>query len=220
MPLLLIFYLLNDNDKKNLFYSLYLVFIICLYSLFNVLSKKFYNVYMDSPYHFMFVIGLISLFILILYESISISIIGIKKNDFNGIIYQIKDNYSKYNFIYFLIFFGDFLSAFILLAGIQLTIYFFTPCHFIISESLSQIITTFIESSIKEYNIGFKSTTYVLYLIIVFASFVYNEVIIINICKLSKNTRKKIEKRELIEKDILLNLVNNEEERNTEFDKL
>ena len=41
---------------------------------------------------------------------------------------------------------------------------------------------------------------------------VYNEVIIINIGDLSKNTRKNIEKRELIEKDISLNLLNNEED--------
>ena len=215
IPILLTFYLLKEEDKnllKLLYNSLILISILCLYSLFNVLSKKFYNVYMDSPYHLMFIIGLISLFILLLYECISISITGIKENDFNGIIFQIKKNYEEDTYMCFLKFIGSVLSSFILLAGIQLTIYFFTPCHFIISESLSLIITTFLENSLEKYNIAYKITIYIIYFIIAFTSLVYNEVIIINIGNLSKNTRKNIEKRELIEKDISLNLLNNEED--------
>ena len=218
--IVIILFLIKVSLTSDFYLHLiFILFVSSFYSLFNILEKKYYNIYMDSPYHLMFEIGLFSLILTTIYEIITDLTIGIDFN-FNGIYYQFGKNIEKYGTLYILIFIGDILSAFIWLWGIQLTVYFFTPCHFIISESLSQIITTFIESSIKEYNIGFKSTTYVLYLIIVFASFVYNEVIIINICKLSKNTRKKIEKRELIEKDILLNLVNNEEERNTEFDKL
>ena len=215
IPILLAFYLVKEEDKnllKLLYNSLILISILCLYSLFNVLSKKFYNVYMDSPYHLMFIIGLISLFILLLYECISIAITGIKENDFNGIFFQIKKNYEEDSYIFFLIFIGSVLSSFILLAGIQLTIYFFTPCHFIISESLSLIITTFFENSLEKYNTAYKITIYIIYYIIAFTSLVYNEVIIINIGDLSKNTKKNIEKRELIEKDISLNLLNNEED--------
>jgi hypothetical protein len=216
IPFLLFFYLENDKNKKNgnLFInSLYLILIACLYALYNVLTKKYYNIYIGSPYHFMFVIGLISLSIVILYEAISLIITGVKKNDYNGIIYQIGINSNKYSFLYLLIFIGDIISSFLWLAGIQLTMYFFTPCHFIICESLSQILTTFIERSLREYNISTRMIIYIIYLIIIFASMIYNEIFIINICNLNHNTRKKIEERALQEKEASLNLIENEAEQ-------
>lgn len=213
IPFLLFFYLKNEANKKNenLFInSLYLILIACLYALYNVLTKKYYNIYFGSPYHFMFVIGLISLSIIALYEAISLIITGVKKNDYNGIIYQIEFNFNKYSFLYLLIFIGDIISSFLWLAGIQLTMYFFTPCHFIISESLSQIFTTFIENSLKEYNISSRMIIYIIYLIIIFASMIYNEIFIINIFNLNHNTRKKIEERVLQEKEASLYLLENE----------
>ena len=91
--------------------------------------------------------------------------------------------------------------------------YFFTPCHFIICESLSQILTTFIERSLREYNISTRMIIYIIYLIIIFASMIYNEIFIINICNLNHNTRKKIEERALQEKEASLNLIENEAEQ-------
>ena len=210
IPLLLGIYLVQfkNRDNLNLFLnSLYLILIASLYSLFDVLAKKNYNTYMGSPYKFMFLIGLIDLTILLFYEFFTLIITGIKDNHFNGIIYQIKKNCMQYSFWYILIIILDVISSFIFLAGIQLTVYFFSPCHFIISESLSQIITTIINNSFENYNINFKISIYIIYTIIAFISFIYNEIIIINIGTLSSNTRKNIMKRELIEKDYSLNLI-------------
>ena len=204
IPILLIFYFTNDEqkDKSLLFSSLLLLFTSCLYSLFNILEKRYYNKFMDSPYHFMFIIGVTSLCILIPYEIFTLFLFG-ENTVFNGILYQIKNNYNKYSYLYPLLFIGDILVSFLWGAGIHLTFYFFDPCHFIISESLCQIISTFINGSIEEYSTNIKIVIYILYVIISAATLIYNEVIIINIGNLSVNTKKKIIYRELIEKEKL-----------------
>ena len=73
--------------------------------------------------------------------------------------------------------------------------YFFTPFNFIISESISQIITIFIDNSLENYNIAFKIIIYIIYIIIIGFSCVYNEIIIINLCSLNYNTKYNIIKR-------------------------
>ena len=157
---------------------------------------------MDSPYYFMFVIGLISLSIVIPYEIITLITIG-ENTDFNGILYQVKYNFNKDSYLYLLLFIGDVLVSFIWASVIHLIFYYFPPCHFIISESFGQILSTFINDSIKVYPINIKIIIYVLYVIITIATLIYNEVIIINIGDLSINSKKKIISRELIEKGLL-----------------
>ena len=150
---------------------------------------------MGSPYHLMFVIGIFSLVLILLYEIITVIIFGIDWN-YNGIFYQFRKNYEKYNGLYILIFIGDILSSFKWIAGIELTIYFFTPCHFIISESISQIISTFVNDIIENFIIYEKIIIYGLFIIIILATLIYTEVFIIKICSLNKNTKKYITLRE------------------------
>ena len=193
ITILLIFYFIyNEIENKNLLYSsFYLLLAGSSYSLFNTLEKKYYNIYMDSPYHFMFVIGLISLSLLIPYEIITVIIAG-EDTDFNGILYQIKYNFKEYSYLYPLLLIGDVLVSFIWVSGIHLIFYFFPPCHFIISESFCQILSTIINGSIKAYSINIQIIIYVLYTIISIVSLIYNEIIIINIGDLSVNTKKKL----------------------------
>ena len=204
IPILLLFYFTNDEqkDKSLLFSSFFLFFTSSLYSLFDILEKRYYIKYMDSPYHFMFIIGFISLCILIPYEILTLFLFG-ENTNFNGIFYQIKNNYNKYSYLYPLLFLGDILVSFFWVAGMNLTFYFLQPCHFIISESLSQIISTFITGSIQKYSTNIKIIIYILYVIIIIATLIYNEIIIINIGNLSVNTKKKIISRELLEKEYL-----------------
>ena len=89
--------------------------------------------------------------------------------------------------------------------GINLTVYFLTPCHFNISDSIAQILSTFIDNILEGYDTYIKIIIYILFVIIIFTSFVYNEIIIINACSLNKYTQKYIEDRANTEKDIILN---------------
>ena len=141
----------------------------------------------------MFVIGLMSLIIVLLYETITVLAFG-KDRDFNGIFYQFEKNFENNN-LYPLIFLGDITSAFLWILGIQLTVYFFTPCHFIISESVSQILSTIFNNSLKDHSIYTKISVYFFSFIILMAAFIYNEVIIIKLFHLEDDTKKYILKR-------------------------
>ena len=177
--------------------------IYLLYTLYNVLEKRYFNKYMDSPYHLMFVIGLISLIIILLYETITVLTFS-KDEKFNGIFLQLETNFKKSNY-YILLFIADILSAAIWVLGIHLTVYFLTPCHMNISEGIAQILTTFIYNILEGYDTYIKIIIYILFVIIIFTSFVYNEIIIINACSLNKYTQKYIEDRANTEKIIMLN---------------
>ena len=70
--------------------------------------------------------------------------------------------------------------------------YFFSPCHFIISGSISQIISTLIENSLEKSPIYKQVIIYISFVVIIIGSLIYNEVIIINIFSLNTNTQKNI----------------------------
>ena len=186
--------IIADGDNPNIWWNiLFLFFIDFFYGLYNVCEKKYFNKYIDTPDHLMFVIGLMSLIIVLLYETITVLAFG-KDWDFNGIFYQFEKNFENNN-LYPLIFLGDITSAFLWILGIQLTVYFFTPCHFIISESVSQILSTIFNNSLKDHSIYTKISVYFFSFIILMAAFIYNEVIIIKLFHLEDDTKKYILKR-------------------------
>ena len=136
---------------------------------------------------------LMSLIIVLLYETITVLAWG-KDRDFNGIFYQFEKNFENNN-LYLLIFLLDILIAFVFIAGIQLTVYFFTPCHFIISESVSQILSILFNNSLKDHPIYTKIIVYIFSVIIFMAALIYNEIIIIKLCNLEFDTTKHVLKR-------------------------
>ena len=80
--------IIADGDNPNIWWNiLFLFFIDFFYGLYNVCEKKYFNKYIDTPDHLMFVIGLMSLIIVLLYETITVLAFG-KDWDFNGIFYQ------------------------------------------------------------------------------------------------------------------------------------
>ena len=201
----------------DVLYLFLVIIVTALFTLFNVLEKKYYNSFMDSPYHFMFMVGVFASTLILLYEIFTVFFSGVGDTDFNGIFYSFGKKFDTHGALYILIFIGDILSAFIWLAGIQLTVYFFTPCHFIISESISQIITSIINKTLKDLMVVEQVFIYIFFVIILFASFIYNEVIIINVCNLNKNTTKNISKRQLFEtEETVINLRDIENDLNNE----
>ena len=192
--------------------------IFILYALYNILEKKFFNIYMDSPYHFMFVVGLISLVLILLYETITVLAFG-KDNPFNGIFQQIEKNFGENNF-YILIFLGDIILSFLFVGGINLTIYFFTPCHIIILEGIRHIISSIFDNSYAEYPLYIQIIVYILFFIIFFASLIYNEIILIKVFDLDKNTAKNIEKRANLDNEIKISVDDIESNRITLNDKI
>ena len=94
--------------------------------------------------------------------------------------------------------------------GVVLTLYYFTPCHYIISKALSEFISRCIRWIAKKENKEKDEWHFILiyiflYVVIIFSSLVYNEVIIINIFSMEKNTIKYISLRERVEFDDSIN---------------
>ena len=201
--IIIVLLVLIGKETQNFILSLlFIVSIVVLFCLYNNLAKRYFNVYMGSPYYLMFVIGLISICLIFPYEVITVIAFG-KNTSFNGIFYQMEKNFEKTS-LYPLIFIGDIISAFLWIAGIILTIYFFTPCHFIICESISQILSALISHTLDELSVARQVIIYILFFIIFLGSLIYNEIFIINICSLSKNTQKHIIIRQKEETDNIL----------------
>ena len=191
------------KQNENIFLSLLFIFaIVVLFCLYNNLVKRYFNVYMGSPYYLMFIIGAMSTCLILIYEIITVIAFG-KDTNFNGIFYQMEKNFENTK-LYPLIFIADIVSAFLWIAGIILTIYFFTPCHFIICESISQILSSFISQPLGDLSTERQVIIYILFVVIFLGSLVYNEIFIINICSLSKNTQKHIIIRQKEETDNII----------------
>ena len=217
--LIIILILIDKKNISNIAVNiLIMVTIYILYALYNTLEKRYFNIHMDSPYHYMFVIGLISTIIILLYETITVLAFG-KDNPFNGIFQQIEKNFGENNF-YILIFLGDIILSFLFVGGINLTIYFFTPCHIIILEGIRHIISSIFDNSYAEYPLYIQIIVYILFFIIFFASLIYNEIILIKVFDLDKNTAKNIEKRANLDNEIKISVDDIESNRITLNDKI
>ena len=91
--------------------------------------------------------------------------------------------------------FSSFLFATILQVLTLLSLFYFSPNLIIVTESISPMLSWVVET-IQNY----KSLIDVIvnpigYSILLFSSLIYNEIIILNFCGLSKNTKKFVEQR-------------------------
>ena len=170
------------------------------YCLIDVLGKKYLNKYIESPYLFLFKIGIIGLIPMTIY----------------GIIAHIKNfgdkNWQVFKLFYeapIYVYFIDLLFSILYKLGAWLTIYYFTPCHYIIFNTISDffdvILSQFEKDNNEKYHSTQKITFFVLYPILIFISLVFNEIIVLNCCGLNYNTKEEIAARG--EKDIHLNVI-------------
>ena len=185
----------------------YFILVFGLYSLYDVLVKKYFQIYGDVPYYLMFFVGLFSLILII-----PIDIFVIFFPVFGShIIEQIKDLCKYFGIILFILWFIlDTIVGLFMFLGIILTLYYFTPFHFIISQILLQFFSKCIDWIINnadennENNEWYLKITYILiYTIIIFSSLIYYEVIIIKLWNLERNTFKYISFRQRLESDDL-----------------
>ena len=168
------------------------------YCLGDVLGKKYLNSYIDGVYLFLFRIGITGLIPILLFDIIAFSI-GIDPK-YHGIIQTLFVEKKISHFFLNLIFCLAFEIS------LWLTIYYFSPCHFIILETLGDFCQLLFKIFIKdknddskdkdEYTFPQKLTFLILYPVIIFSVLVFNEIIILNFCNLNYNTRKYIMNRE------------------------
>ncbi len=181
--------------KEDLLSNLFSFIGTIFYSL-HYLYLKYLQTECKIPIYFSYMI--------VGFSSLLISIIGYvlsKKSDFSISLFlnQIKEKKLIPHLIVFII------SGITVETLVAFTIFYFSVMHFVLSSFISPIIL-FI------YNICAKNNNYEIYdiilsvigyLIELFSIFIYNEIIVLNICDLNKYTVKGLVDREKKEHDIV-----------------
>ena len=195
---------INEND----FYINILFFISSIFfSLYLVLIKYLTHTYFISPYLCLLFIGSISTLFTFLYFVVysliyfnNLSFI-INSFDFS----ELKLGKLVYIYITIIIVCGSFLQTFSIL-----TIYFFSPTLFMVTDSITPFFLWIIKIISNENVALFKKIINVSgYFIVLISSLIFNEIIICNFCGFNKYTKKSLEKRQ---KDELILLKQTESE--------
>ena len=178
---------------------LYYLFYSLLFSFYDVLIKKYMNVYYSTPYFVMFIIGSVNATILLVFDVIAFNV----KSDISGIIIGFHDNVNSTGDVFMFIL--DIILECVWNLGFMLTIFYFTPSHTFISEFISQF-SFYILSAVEGNNKDFYSKDNVIifsigYFINFCCIIIFNEVIILNFFGLDYNTRKRIQQRERKDSD-------------------
>ena len=182
----------NDDSKNKLFAFIYLVIKIVkvlLYSLEHVLAKVIFLYYFISPYTLLLFKSIIHFFYLVIF-SIPFIFIKIKEKGGEGktIFSKMEILFDDKKFIFIVV--GYTINSFFYnILDLQI-INVFSPNHFVIAKVFENfgifIINLLINGESENYSFIIKS---VMYALLIFASLIFNEYLVINICGLAKNTK-------------------------------
>ena len=192
--LILFFVSIPYLDKGYIFSSaVYFLFYNLFFGLFDVLGKRYMMKSFATPYFLMFTVGIINSTLLLIYDVFAYFL----NKDVSGIIIGFQNNIQHvgHAFAYIL----DLIVQSFWIHGIWLTIYYFSPCHYFISEYISEYIYYIMTAVDKQYS-GLYSPGYIViftisYLIIIVSFLFFNEVLIFNKFNLDYNTKKRIIER-------------------------
>ena len=162
-----------------------------IYSYINVFSKIIFENDYLTPYSLLLYKALFELVYLLIFSIIFI-IIKIKDKTIFVMFGGIFDNTTRISLMIVLILISFFYNISIL----QL-IDKFSPSNFIVARAFENFSSFIIDDLINgnNYNWIIISFKIIMYILIILASFIYNEFIVINICGLSKNTKLISEER-------------------------
>ena len=207
--IILLIQYIEDNKNghfkiwNNIFFPTILNFIAyCLYCYCLIKAKYIMEKYFIFSYELIVFLGLIGIGLLIIIEPITFliscrkeSIIcDTKNNHIAGIITGLSNINGKIDIFYSL---GLFFTLFMTCLGLWLTVKELTPCHFLTSDSIITFeLNILLDCLSVEKKLLRNILFYVFSIIIIFGCLVYNEIIIINFCKLNYNTRMEIIKRQ------------------------
>ena len=198
--LIIIFIISYSYFKKLLFAVIYYFVSELVFGLYDIFIKMYTNVFYETPYFIMFYVGIINTISLLIFDIIAYFV----DPRISGIIIGFRDNIENTgNFFLFIL---DLLIEYIWNLGIWILIYYFSPCHYFISDYASEYIYFILKRFKKKDPFFHDNINYIFMIIcgifIFIFSLVFNEVIIINFQNLDYNTNKRIKEREKIEKNI------------------
>ena len=196
-----------DCTIQTIIYYFFYSFLFCLYC---ILGKKYLNLFSNSPYNIMLSIGIVSIIILFIFDIIMFSLFDNNDDYINkyGIILGFK---KMTNILSIYVFIFDVICNFFSNIGLWLTIYYYSPFHYIISESMSEYL--FILYDFIIFKRDYKFSDIILYTIIYIINFtfflIFNEIIILKFCGLNYNIKENIEEREIIDNILALEPIEN-----------
>ena len=132
--LIIIFIITLSYINDILFPMIFFFLSEFVFALFDVLIKRYMNIFYKNPYFIMFFIGVIVTFLLLFYDAIAYFV----NPEISGIIIGFQENINSV--VDFLGFILDLFVEYLWNLGIWLLIFYFTPCHFFVSEYASQFI--------------------------------------------------------------------------------
>ena len=196
--MLSIIFAISIPHLRNILYpSIFFLLSESVFALFDVMAKRYMNVCYKNHYFIMFFIGVIITPLLLFYDMI----VYFLKPSVSGIIIGFDENIK--GIVDVLKFILDLLVEYLWNLGIWLLIFYYTPCHFFVSEYASQFIYFIIKAYKEEGEFYYKPINCIMisicYIIIFFFCLIFNEVLILNFCGLDYNTRKRISEREKTE---------------------
>ena len=183
------------EDKNSIWKSfIYYLFYILLFILYDVLKKKYMNMFFNTPYFMMLVIGIFGCVFVLIYDFIAFLIDKNKEEVAKGFRENINDAGKAFALIL------DLIIHFIWNLGLWLTIYYLTPCHIFMSEYISEYIYYIQDVNNPPNPKFYKTHNVVIFSIFAFINFccclVFNEVVILNFFNLDYNTKKRIQERQ------------------------
>ena len=198
--LIIIFVISYSYFNKILFAAIYYFVSELVFGLYDTFIKMYMNVFYETPYFIMFYVGIINTISLLIFDVITYFV----NPSISGIIIGFQDNIENAgNFFLFIL---DLLIEYIWNLGIWILIYYFSPCHYFISDYASEYLYFILKRFKKKDPFFHDNINYIFMIIcgifIFIFSLVFNEVIIINFQNLDYNTNKRIKEREKIEKNI------------------
>ena len=184
-----LFYIKGEYIWKSI---IYYFFYSLSFVMYDILKKKYMKLFFNTPYFMMLSIGAVNVVFVVIYDLIAHLI----NNENEGVINGLKKNITSAGDFFLMIF--DLIIQFFWNLGIWLTIYYLTPCHYFISEYISEYIY-YLQNATDSDKPFYSTVNIVIFSICYFINFfcclVFNEVIILNFWGLDYNTKKRINER-------------------------
>ena len=175
-----------------------------LFSLYNVMAKYVMEKKFVSVYEFSFYIGTISLILLIIFSIFDYAFFGI--DDY-------EEYFTNYNGTEFLVMVGVIITQFGINLSSLFTVKNNSPCHTFIMFVFGQLAYYI---NLERYSI----LVIICLIFILFLSLIFNEIIEINFCGLSKNTRRNIMLRAETEENLYITKNDTIDSTNSDYDNL
>jgi hypothetical protein len=184
----------SNNFINSLLYVVIRIFVVLLYSITDILDKVVFLKYFITPYFLLLSKAVIQFVCLIIFSiplcfvKFKITIEGEKKEIKEELIFSMIDDIFFKNKIYILLYIVYLINSFFYNILNYLIIDKFFPTHTAIArifENFGILLINIILKSLQNY----IPLRIIMYILLLFAAFIYNEFFVINICGLANGTK-------------------------------